>query len=210
MDRVAPGPSGDLPDINVWIALLNAQHPHHSAAKLYWENTEATRVGFCRVTMLGVLRLSTNKVVMGGAPYTTQEAWEAFQAVAALPEVKFIAEPAGIDVLMQQLTAAPSFRSTDWTDAYLAALAQLSNLRMVSFDKGFANYGGLTLLAVLLLLGISRAALWFIPIWLVCAAINMWVGVSSAGYSVAAELPIFVLVFAVPAAIALMVRWKLG
>ena len=70
--------------------------------------------------------------------------------------------------------------------------------------------GGLALLAVMLLLGISRAALWFIPIWLVCAAINLWVGVSSAGYSVAAELPIFVLVFAVPAAIALMVRWKLG
>ena len=76
--------------------------------------------------------------------------------------------------------------------------------------------GGLALLAVVSILGklagvgISRAALWFIPIWLVCAAVNMWVGVSRAGYSVAAEFPIFLIVFAVPAALALVVRRKLG
>lgn len=76
--------------------------------------------------------------------------------------------------------------------------------------------GGLVLLALMLFFsklggfGIPRATLWFMPIWLVCAAINMWVGVSRAGYSAAAEFPIFVLVFAVPAIIALLVRWKLS
>ena len=76
--------------------------------------------------------------------------------------------------------------------------------------------GGLALLVVMSLLGrisgfgLARAAFWFIPIWFVCAAINMWVGVTRAGYSVAAELPIFLFVFAVPAAIALVLRWKLG
>jgi toxin-antitoxin system PIN domain toxin len=139
---------GDLPDINAWIALLNAQHPHHRAAKAYWENAASARIAFCRVTMMGLLRLSTNKAVMGGAPYTTQEAWQAYQAVVALPEVQFLAEPAGIDGLMQTLTTSASFRSADWTDAYLAAFAQLSNQRMVSFDKGFTNYNGLALLTL--------------------------------------------------------------
>lgn len=76
--------------------------------------------------------------------------------------------------------------------------------------------GGLALLAAMSLVGkisgfgISRATIWFVPLWLVCAAVNMWIGVSRAGYSVAAELQIFLFVFAVPAAIALLARWKLG
>ena len=39
------------------------------------------------------------------------------------------------------------------------------------------------------------------------AAINMWLGVSTAGYSVADEAPVFLVVFAVPAAIAGVVWW---
>jgi hypothetical protein len=55
-----------------------------------------------------------------------------------------------------------------------------------------------------------RAALWFLPGWLLVAAINMWIGVSRAGYSVAAEAPIFLVVFAVPAAVALLARRMLA
>jgi hypothetical protein len=48
----------------------------------------------------------------------------------------------------------------------------------------------------------------FIPIWLAAAAINMWIGVSRAGYSVVEEFPIFLLIFGFPAAAALLLRWK--
>jgi toxin-antitoxin system PIN domain toxin len=139
---------GDLPDLNVWLALLNANHPHHAAAKRYWEEEAAGRIAFCRITMLGLLRLSTNKVVMGGSPYSPDEAWQAYQAVAALPEVSFITEPQGIEALLQEHSSAPTFRRSDWTDAYLAAFAQFAGLRLVSFDKGFANYKGLALLSL--------------------------------------------------------------
>lgn len=81
--------------------------------------------------------------------------------------------------------------------------------------------GGLVLLGLFLLAGrllgagvpvagMATAARWFIPVWLIGAAINMWVGVARAGYSVAEETPIFVLVFAVPAAVALLVAWGLS
>jgi hypothetical protein len=53
----------------------------------------------------------------------------------------------------------------------------------------------------------AKAALAFIPLWLGAALLNMWIGVARAGYSVAAELPIFLIVFAVPAAAALYV-WQ--
>ena len=48
----------------------------------------------------------------------------------------------------------------------------------------------------------------FIPVWLVAAVINMWIGVSRAGYSVAEELPIFSVIFIVPVAVAVFIWWK--
>ena len=48
----------------------------------------------------------------------------------------------------------------------------------------------------------------FVAIWLVATAFNLWVGVSHAGYSVHEELPIMLLLFAIPAAAALIVQWK--
>jgi hypothetical protein len=48
----------------------------------------------------------------------------------------------------------------------------------------------------------------FIPVWLVLAGINMWIGVARAGYSVSEELPIFLLIFSLPAAAALFIQWK--
>jgi uncharacterized protein len=139
---------GDLPDVNVWLALLNAQHVHHFIAKFYWEQAGSERMVFCRTTMLGLLRLSTNKAVMGGVPYTQEQAWQAYEAVIGLPEVTVMAEPSGLEIAMRQFTAQASFRCTDWTDAYLAAFAQVANLRLVSFDKGFAKYRGLSLLTL--------------------------------------------------------------
>jgi hypothetical protein len=57
--------------------------------------------------------------------------------------------------------------------------------------------------------GLARASIIFLPLWFVAAAINLYVGVKRAGYSVKDEMPIFLLVFAVPAAVGLLIWWKL-
>jgi hypothetical protein len=64
--------------------------------------------------------------------------------------------------------------------------------------------GGFVLLTLCVLIGRASGAKLFIPLWLVGAGINMWIGVTRAGYSVAEEAPIFLLVFAVPAVVALV------
>ena len=61
-----------------------------------------------------------------------------------------------------------------------------------------ANFPGVT--------GIVTGA--YIAIWLIITAGNMWVGVSKAGYSAAEELPIFLLLFGVPVALATVLKWK--
>jgi len=78
---------------------------------------------------------------------------------------------------------------------------------------------GLLLLAGFVLLGrlfsagvpiASRIALGgYIAFWFVIAALNLWVGVSRAGYTVGDELPIFLLIFGVPAAAAAGLLWRL-
>ena len=74
---------------------------------------------------------------------------------------------------------------------------------------------GFALLGLCLLLarafgtaGFTAGAKYFIPLWLAAAATNMWIGVSRAGYSIAEEFPIFVVIFGVPAGIAFLV-WKM-
>jgi hypothetical protein len=57
--------------------------------------------------------------------------------------------------------------------------------------------------------GVATAALVFLPLWLIGAAVNMWIGVTRAGYSVAAEAPIFLIVFGVPAAAAFFTWMRL-
>jgi hypothetical protein len=56
--------------------------------------------------------------------------------------------------------------------------------------------------------GTATAVLVFFPLWLIGSGLNMYIGVKRAGYSVAAETPIFLIVFTVPAAAALFVWLK--
>ena len=57
--------------------------------------------------------------------------------------------------------------------------------------------------------GLARAALWFLPLWLAGAAANLVVGVRSAGYGIGEELPVFFLVYGVPALVATLLWWRL-
>jgi hypothetical protein len=77
--------------------------------------------------------------------------------------------------------------------------------------------GGIVLLGVFALfgklwggdvLGSAVAAKAFIPVWLAIAIVNLWVGVSKAGYTVREELPILLIVFAIPAAAAALAVWQ--
>jgi len=77
--------------------------------------------------------------------------------------------------------------------------------------------GGLVLLGLFAFVGwwlgggpqsTKTAAKLFIAVWLAAALINMWLGVSRAGYSVAEELPIFLVIFAIPAAAAAFIWWR--
>jgi len=53
-----------------------------------------------------------------------------------------------------------------------------------------------------------NAVVAFVVFWFIAAAANMAIGVLAAGYTVLEELPIFLLIFGLPAVVAGVLRWK--
>ena len=141
-----PSTPVDLLDVNVWLALADENHQHHRRARLYWETESALRLAFCRVTMLGLLRLATNTKVMSGQPFSPQEAWRAYRAFRELPEVEMLTDPPKLESTLATWTEQSHFTAKSWTDGYLAALAFSTNSRLVSFDADFHHYKGLSFL----------------------------------------------------------------
>lgn len=78
-------------------------------------------------------------------------------------------------------------------------------------------FAGFALLAVFMIggraisgaLGMSPAAVYFIPVWLVCALAYFVVSLRQ-GASLRAQAPVFALIFVIPAAVALLLSWKLS
>jgi uncharacterized protein len=142
---------GDLPDINVWLALAVQEHPHHLAAKRYWDgmqqdmqmspNTAPQKIYFCRTTMLGLVRLLCQPKVVGEGALQLPAAWAVYQSFRALPMIDLLSEPADCDTqIAALLTAQGTLPARLWTDAYLAALASSSGLRLVTFDRDFERF----------------------------------------------------------------------
>jgi toxin-antitoxin system PIN domain toxin len=135
--------AGDLPDVNVWLALSAPHHAHHAAAKAYWHDIAHEQVCFCRHTMLGMIRLLCQPKVMKEDVQTTAQGWASWKSLCALPEVALQSEPADLDVHLERFTQQLRWPGPMWPDAYLAAFAQAANLRLVSFDTDFARFPGL-------------------------------------------------------------------
>ena len=78
---------------------------------------------------------------------------------------------------------------------------------------GLLMLGGALILAKLFNPNLPGAATWIVVafgvLWLAASGLNMWIGVNCAGYSVAEETPIFLLIFALPVVAAILLRWKL-
>ena len=136
----------DLPDVNVWLALTDHRHVHHDAARYYWNEQRAGKIAFCRVTMLGLLRLVTHANVMSGDPFTHEEAWNIYWTYRNLPIIRLLPDAESLDTTFAALSVDPGLPHRLWTDAYLASFAISSGFRLVSFDLDFRRFSGLDLL----------------------------------------------------------------
>lgn len=129
-----------LPDVNVWVALVVAEHTHAMRARRWAESAWSEKIAFCRITQMGLLRLLTNRHVMGPDVCTPQNAWGIYDRIAQETNILFATEPSDIEDEWRKLAPAGDSGPNLWTDAYLAAFAQLTGYTLVTFDRGFRRY----------------------------------------------------------------------
>ena len=144
------GSSGDLPDVNVWLALAAAGHVHHAAAQAWVAGRDPHPLVFCRITQMALLRHLTTPAVMGSDVCTQKEAWRIYDAALARSGTHFLSEPPTLETVWRARAAADEPAAKRWTDLYLAAFAHGHGLRLVTFDQGFRR---LPEISVLLLKG---------------------------------------------------------
>ncbi len=132
-----------LPDVNVWLALAFESHAHHVAAEAWFDGMEAESCVFCRLTQMGFLRLATNPRAFGPEAVSMNEAWGLYDQFQSDERVGVTHEPVRIEEEWRKHTGSRTFSPKLWNDAYLAAFAIASGLKLVSFDQGFRQYEGL-------------------------------------------------------------------
>ena len=138
-----------LPDVNLWLAAAIASHRHHPAAKQWLDAQDApASIAFCRITQQGFLRLLTHEPFMRGCglkAMTNARAWSVWQAFTADDRIVFQPEPAGMESRWRSLGARSPASPKLWMDAYLAAFAIESGMKLVTFDRGFRQFRSLQL-----------------------------------------------------------------
>lgn len=130
--------SGDLPDVNVWLALSYAQHPLHTVASRYWQTVceSGKSLWFSRCTMMGLVRVLTQTQAMGANAMPLAQAMKVYRQWITTPKVALLPDPPGLDSLIEQmLDAAPALPTRLWMDIRLAATAQCAGLRLVTFER---------------------------------------------------------------------------
>ncbi len=136
---------GELPDANSWLALAWSAHVAHPAAKSWWEADARRRIIFCRITGMALLRLLTNRAILGDEAKTQAGAWHVDEMLRRSPGVEFLGEAPGFNQHCRTISSRAVAATQRRSDDYLAAFARAHDLRVVTFDAGFRSYPDLAL-----------------------------------------------------------------
>ncbi len=135
-----------LVDVNVVLPLLMPQHEAHAAAMAWLSGHSAGTVHFAWPTQLGVLRLLSQPRVMGPSALGPDRALQTWNdLVSAIGMQEIVSLPPEHAQYLSRLVAGRAATPNLWTDAWLAALALALDYEMVSFDKGFRSFRGVSL-----------------------------------------------------------------
>jgi toxin-antitoxin system PIN domain toxin len=140
----------DLPDINVWFALVIQPHQFHVSVRTWSDTLKAPNsILFCRAAQQGLLRLLTLESTLrpyGIPPFTNAGAWQLFDSFLADPRISFASEPRNLESHWKTFTTRNTASPKLWMDAYLAAFALAGGHRLITTDHAFSQFKNLNLL----------------------------------------------------------------
>ncbi len=128
-------------DANVLLPLLLEQHPHRPAAAAWWDQQADESVLFTLPVRMALLRLLTNRTLMGKGVLQPEEAWAAVAVLTGDARAEIRTEvPPGLDSFWHHFVRGRAPAPNLWTDAWLAAFAEAEGAEMVTFDREFGNF----------------------------------------------------------------------
>jgi uncharacterized protein len=137
----------DLPDNNILINALRSEALHHQAAKTWLEDTlnQGAPLRLFPTVEAGFLRVVTHPKIFAN-PTPLDEALLFLTTLCSAPGVEIAPWTPAARLRWVNLCTVGHLNGNDCNDAMLAALAIERGLRLVTFDKGFRRFDGLSLL----------------------------------------------------------------
>jgi toxin-antitoxin system PIN domain toxin len=132
-----------FPDLNVWLALSDGGHSHHSETKAWFDRLSYdARLIFSRYTQIGLLRLLTNASVMGERTHTLRNAWAVYDRWLEDPLVAFLPDPHTMETAFRWVTEPFADQpASKWIgDCWLLAFAQAAQAHLVTFDRALLQF----------------------------------------------------------------------
>ena len=131
--------------MNVWLALVHADHVHRTPARLWWQHADGP-IAFTRFTQISLLRLLTTAAAMKHQPLTMDQAWHAYDRLFEDDRVAFYPEPAGVEIRFREYASEATSSPKLWADAWLLAVARAAEGTLITFDRALASWGARCLL----------------------------------------------------------------
>ena len=129
-----------MPDVNVLVAALRPDHPHHAVLSAWLESAVVEAAAGARFTLMPMviasfLRLVTSAKIFA-KPTTINNSISAADKILAEPGV--VLATLGAEWLeLRELCAAKNLSSNEVSDAWLAAAASHAAEHRVTFDRDF-------------------------------------------------------------------------
>ena len=125
-----------LPDVNVSLALASGRHIHSQTCADWLNSIISAEIAFCRVAQMGLLRLLTNESVMGKDVLSSRAAGRTYRTMIQDERISFHQEPFDLEDEWRKSTSKDVPIPKICIDAYLASFAKLTDMRLVSLDRG--------------------------------------------------------------------------
>lgn len=134
-----------LCDINVLLALVTERHIHHTRCSAWWKMRDPTApLLICREVQSALLRLLCTSAVMGPEVQTLPQAWALYASLLQCGGFARVLEPRGVDVIWERLCRPFGHAPKVVMDAYLAAFAMAGSFTLITLDKAFSKFDGLS------------------------------------------------------------------
>lgn len=133
-----------LPDVNLLIYAVDETSAFHSAARSWWDEVlSSTRiVGLCYPSMLGFIRLATNRRVFA-SPLSVKQALDYVDSWLAQPNTTIVVPTPRHWPIFETILSSINTGANLTTDAHIAALAIEHGYTVYSNDADFSRFDNL-------------------------------------------------------------------